>query len=197
MATPAKDDPEVDWIRRTQQGDGDAYALLVARYERRVFSVVYRILHRREEVEEVSQEIFIKAFVAVRNYHFDAAFGTWLMRIAINHCYDQLRRRRSSRVTYFSEMTPEGEQAVVLGTESGEVSGGRVQADIENRDLVKKLLERAPPEDRVILTLKEIEDLSVEEISKLLKLKSSTVKVRLHRARKRMLADFRRWQEGK
>jgi len=197
MATPAKDDPEVDWIRRTQQGDGDAYALLVARYERRVFSVVYRILHRREEVEEVSQEIFIKAFVAVRNYHFDAAFGTWLMRIAINHCYDQLRRRRSSRVTYFSEMTPEGEQAVVLGTESGEVSGGRVQADIENRDLVDKLLERAPPEDRVILTLKEIEDLSVEEISKLLKLKSSTVKVRLHRARKRMLADFRRWQEGK
>jgi len=197
MATLAKDDPEVEWIRRTQQGDGDAYALLVARYERRVFSVVYRILHRREEVEEVSQEIFVKAFVAVKNYHFDAAFGTWLMRIAINHCYDQLRRRRSSRVTYFSEMTPEGEQAVVLGTESGEVSGGRVQADIENRDLVKKLLERAPPEDRVILTLKEIEDLSVEEISKLLKLKSSTVKVRLHRARKRMLADFRRWQEGK
>ena len=197
MATLAKDDPEVEWIRRTQQGDGDAYALLVARYERRVFSVVYRILHRREEVEEVSQEIFVKAFLAVRNYHFDAAFGTWLMRIAINHCYDRLRRRRSSRVTYFSEMTPESEQAIVLGTESREVSGGRVQADIENRDLVEKLLERAPPEDRVILTLKEIEALSVEEISKLLKLKSSTVKVRLHRARKRMLADFRRWQEGK
>lgn len=197
MATLAKDDPEVEWIRRTQQGDGDAYALLVARYERRVFSVVYRILHRREEVEEVSQEIFIKAFVAVGNYHFDAAFGTWLMRIAINHCYDQLRRRRSSRVTYFSEMSQEGEQAIVLGTESGEAGGERVQADIENRDMVEKLLERAPPEDRVILTLKEIEDLSVEEISKLLKLKSSTVKVRLHRARKRMLADFRRWQEGK
>jgi len=197
MATLAKDDPEVEWIRRTQQGDGDAYALLVARYERRVFSVVYRILHRREEVEEVSQEIFVKAFLAVRNYHFDAAFGTWLMRIAINHCYDQLRRRRSSRISYFSEMTPESEQAIVLGTESREVSGGRVQADIENRDLVEKLLERAPPEDRVILTLKEIEALSVEEISKLLKLKSSTVKVRLHRARKRMLADFRRWQEGK
>jgi RNA polymerase sigma-70 factor (ECF subfamily) len=197
MATLAKDDPEVEWIRRTQQGDGEAYALLVARYERRVFSVVYRILHRREEVEEVSQEIFIKAFLAVGNYHFDAAFGTWLMRIAINHCYDQLRRRRSSRVTYFSEMSQEGEQAIVLGTQSGAAGGERVQADIENRDMVEKLLERAPPEDRVILTLKEIEDLSVEEISKLLKLKSSTVKVRLHRARKRMLADFRRWQEGK
>ncbi len=197
MATLEKDDPEVEWIRRTQRGDGDAYALLVARYERRVFSLVYRILHRREEVEEVSQEIFVKAFLAVGNYHFEAAFGTWLMRIAINHCYDQLRRRRSSRLTYFSEMSQESEQAVVLGTESREGGGGRVQADIESRDLAGKLLERAPPEDRVILTLKEIEDLSVEEIGKLLKLKSSTVKVRLHRARKRMLADFRRWQEGK
>jgi len=196
MATLEKDDPEVEWIRRTQQGDGDAYALLVARYERRVFSLVYRILRRREEVEEVAQEIFIKAFLAVGNYHFDAAFSTWLMRIAINHCYDQLRRRRSSRLTYFSEMSEEGEQAVVFGTESRE-GGGRVQMDLENRELVERLLERAPPEDRVILTLKELEDLSVEEISKLLRLKSSTVKVRLHRARKRMLADFRRWQEGK
>lgn len=196
MATLDKDDPEVQWIRRTQQGDGDAYALLVARYERRVFSLVYRILRRREEVEEVAQEIFIKAFLAVGNYHFEAAFSTWLLRIAINHCYDQLRRRRSSRLMYFSEMSEEGEQAVVLGTESRE-GGGRVQADLEHRELVEKLLERAPAEDRVILTLKEIEDLSVEEISKLLRLKSSTVKVRLHRARKRMLADFRRWQEGK
>ena len=197
MATLEQDDPEVEWIRRTQQGDGEAYALLVGRYERRVFSLVYRILHRREEVEEVSQEIFIKAFLAVGNYHFEAAFGTWLMRIAINHCYDQLRRRRSSRVTYFSEMSEQGEQAVAQGAESREGAGGRVQQDIENRELAMKLLERAPPEDRVILTLKEIEDLSVEEISTLLKLKSSTVKVRLHRARKRMLADFRRWQEGK
>ncbi len=196
MATLAKDDPEIEWIRRTQKGDGDAYALLVDRYQRRVFSLVYRILHRREEVEEVSQEIFIKAFLAIGNYHFDAAFGTWLMRIAINHCYDQLRRRRSSRVTYFSEMSEEGEQAVVQGTESQE-GGGQVQADIESRELAGKLLERASPEDRVILTLKEIEDLSVEEISKLLKLKSSTVKVRLHRARKRMLADLRRLREGK
>ncbi|HEV2426082.1 MAG TPA: sigma-70 family RNA polymerase sigma factor [Terriglobia bacterium] len=196
MATLEKDDPEVEWIRRTQQGDGDAYALLVARYERRVFSSVYRILRRREEVEEVAQEIFVKAFLAVGSYHFEAAFSTWLMRIAINHCYDQLRRRRSSRLTYFSEMSEEGEQAVVQGTESRGGGGGRVQLDLENRELAEKMLERAPPEDRVILTLKEIEDLSVEEISKLLRLKSSTVKVRLHRARKRMLADFRRWQEG-
>lgn len=195
MASLKQDDPEVEWIRRTQAGDGEAYSSLVERYERRVFSLVYRVVRRREEVEEIAQEIFVKAFLAVGSYHFDAAFGTWLMRIAINHCYDHLRRRRSSRVTYFSEMSENSERAVVSGSESLETSGEGLQRGLETRDLAEKLLERAPPEDRIILTLKEIEDLSVEDIANLLELKSSTVKVRLHRARKRMLADFRRWQK--
>ena len=195
MATSARQDPtELEWIRRTQRGDGEAYALLVERYQRRVFNLVYRMVGRREEVEEIAQEIFIKAFLAAGGYHFDALFGTWLMRIAINHCYDHLRRRRASRLTYFSEMTLDGEQAVVGGSEDPRGGGERLQFDLENRELVQKLLERAPSEDRVILTLKELEDLSVEEIAELLCLKTSTVKVRLHRARKRMLADFQRWE---
>lgn len=194
MATSGKQDPaELDWIERTQRGDGEAYALLVERYQHRVFNLVYRMVARREEVEEIAQEVFVKAFLAARSYHFEAAFSTWLMRIAINHCYDHLRRRRASRLTYFSEMSAETEHAVSGGSESPTGSGEQLQADIENRELARKLLERAPPEDRVILTLKELEDLSVEEIAELLRLKPSTVKVRLHRARKRMLADFQRW----
>ncbi|HUI40505.1 MAG TPA: sigma-70 family RNA polymerase sigma factor [Terriglobia bacterium] len=196
MASGRQDDPEVEWIRRTQRGEGDAYAFLVERYQRRVFSLVYRMLRRREDVEEVAQEIFVKAFLAVGGYNFEASFGTWLMRIGINHCYDQLRRRRASRLQYFSEMSEESEQAVAGGAESLDGSGDRIEHDLESRDLVGKLLERAPAEDRVIVTLKELEDRSVEEIADLLKLKPSTVKVRLHRARKRMLADLRRWQEG-
>jgi RNA polymerase sigma-70 factor (ECF subfamily) len=194
MATSARQDAtELDWIRRTQRGDGEAYAFLVERYQRRVFNLVYRMVGRREEVEEIAQEVFVKAFLAASGYHFDASFATWLMRIAINHCYDRLRRRRASRLTYFSEMSAETEQAVVGSSESPAASGERLQLDLENRDLAGKLLERAPPEDRVILTLKELEDLSVDEIADLLRLKPSTVKVRLHRARKRMLADFQRW----
>jgi RNA polymerase sigma-70 factor, ECF subfamily len=196
MATAARQDPtEVDWIRRTQRGDGEAYALLVERYQRRVFSLVYRMIGRREEVEEIAQEVFVKAFLAVGGYHFDALFSTWLMRIAINHCYDHLRRRRASRLSYFSEMSPETEQAVAGGSEDPESSGERLQLELESRELVQKLLERAPPDDRVILTLKELEDLSIEEIADLLQLNPSTVKVRLHRARKRMLADFEGWEQ--
>ena len=197
MAIARNDDPEVDWIRRTQRGDGDAYTLLVERYQRRTFSLVYRMVGRREEVEEIAQEVFVKAFLAISSYHFEASFGTWLMRIAINHCYDHLRRRRASRLTYFSEMSPESEQSVEAVAESQQASGGQLELDLQNRDLAKRLLERASPDDRVILTLKELEDLSVDEIANLLKLKPSTVKVRLHRARKRLLADFERLGQGR
>jgi RNA polymerase sigma-70 factor, ECF subfamily len=196
METGRQDDQEVEWVRCIQRGDGEAYAPLVERYQRRLFSLVYRMVGRREEVEELVQEIFVKAFLAAPNYNFEASFGTWLMRIAINHCYDHLRRRRASRLTYFSEISEESEQALESGAESETTGGERLEADLESRELAQKLLERAPPQDRVILTLKELEDLSVEEIADLLKLRPSTVKVRLHRARKRMLADYHRWRQG-
>jgi RNA polymerase sigma-70 factor, ECF subfamily len=196
METARQDDQEVEWVRRIQRGDGEAYAPLVERYQRRLFSLVYRMVGRREEVEELVQEIFVKAFLAAPHYNFEASFGTWLMRIAINHCYDHLRRRRASRLTYFSEISEESEQALESGAESEATGGERLEADVESRELAQKLLERAPPQDRVILTLKELEDLSVEEIADLLKLRPSTVKVRLHRARKRMLADYHRWRQG-
>jgi len=197
MASSRQEDPEVEWIRRTQQGDSETYALLVERYRQRIFSLVYRMVRRREDVEELAQEIFVKAYLAIEGYNFAASFGTWLIRIGINHCYDHLRRRKASRLLYFSEMSEESERAVVAGTENEAASGAQVERELQSRDLAARLLERAPAEDRVILTLKELEDRSVEEIAELLKLKPSTVKVRLHRARKRMLADLRRWQGGK
>src|SRR5579863_6325955 len=139
MATSVKQDAtEVEWIRRTQRGDGNAYALLVERYQRRVFSLVYRMVRRREEVEDIAQEIFVKAFLAVEGYNFEASFGTWLMRIGINHCYDHLRRRKSSRLTYFSEMSEEGERAIVGATESPEGSGEKIEVDLASRDLAAK-----------------------------------------------------------
>jgi len=197
MASAGQDDSEVEWIRRVQRGDREAYGPLVDRYQRRIFAVVYRVLRRREDVEEIAQEIFLKAYLAAGTYNFESSFGTWLMRIAVNHCYDHLRRRRSSKVTYFSEMSEVGERAVLAGSESRETSGDRLEQQLESQDLVEKLLERAPAEDRVILTLKELEDMSVKEIAEVLKLNAGTVKVRLHRARKRMLEDYRRSRRGR
>ena len=188
---------EVELIRRVQRGDSEAFGSLVERYQSRIFSIVFHLVRRRDEVEDLAQEIFFKAFRAIRNYNFQSSFATWLSRIAVNHCYDYLRKVRSSRLSYYSEMTEEGARELERKAESPPPQGLDHGERLTLRDFVGRLMARAPADDRLILTLKELEDYSVEEIADLLKLKPSTVKVRLHRARKRMVADLERWrQEG-
>ena len=189
---------EIECIRRAQQGDGEAFGPLVERHQQRIFSIVFHLVRRRDEVEDLALEIFFKAFRAIRSYNFQSSFATWLSRIAVNHCYDYLRKVRASRISYYSEMPEESARELERKVESPQPRGLDHGEKVALRDFVGRLLARAPADDRVILTLKELEDFSVEEISDLLNLKSSTVKVRLHRARKRMLEDLGRWrQEGK
>jgi len=158
---------------------------------------VFHLVRRRDEVEDLTQEVFFKAFRAIRSYNFQSSFATWLSRIAVNHCYDYLRKVRASRLSYYSEMTEESARELERKAESPPPQGLDHGEKITLREFVGRLLERAPEDDRLVLSLKELEDYSVEEIADLLKLKPSTVKVRLHRARKRMLADLERWrQEG-
>lgn len=188
-------DEEVDWIRRSQGGDREAFSKLAERYRKRVFSLVFHLVRRQDQVEDLAQEILIKAFVAIRSYTFQAAFRTWLSQIAVNHCYDYLRHERVSRVSYYGSMSEERQRELEGRLESPEPGGLTTEERVALRDFASKLLERAPRDDRVLLTLKELEDLSVEEIAEILKVKQSTVKVRLHRARKRMLEDLKRWRQ--
>jgi len=198
MASPEPDvAQELEWIKAAQQGDGGAFGFLVERYQRRIFSLVHHLVRQREDVEDLAQEIFIKTFRSLRSYNFQASFITWLSRVAVNHCYDYLRRLRASPVTYYSQMGEEGQRNLEAHAESPE-EGGLDQAErTALQDLVGKLLDRAPANDRLILTLKELEGYSVEEISDLLNLKTSTVKVRLHRARKRILEDLQELRAGR
>ncbi|HUX09587.1 MAG TPA: sigma-70 family RNA polymerase sigma factor [Terriglobia bacterium] len=188
---------EAEWIRRCQCGEKEAFAPLVDAYQRRIFSIVFHLVRRRNDVEDIVQEIFMKAFGAIESYNAQSLFGTWLNRIAVNHCYDYLRRQRSSRVTYFWEMSEEGQRQIESHSHSPEAGGLNSEEKLALGDFVTKLLARAPADDRVILTLKEIEDKSVDEIAEILGLNLSTVKVRLHRARKRMVKDLQKWQEGR
>jgi RNA polymerase sigma-70 factor (ECF subfamily) len=186
---------EIECIQRVQQGDAEAFGPLVERYQQRIFSIAFHLVRRRDEVEDLAQEIFFKAFRAIRSYNFESSFATWLSRIAVNHCYDYLRKVRASRISYYSEMSEESAQELERKVESPPPQGLDHGEKLALGDFVGKLLDRAPAGDRVILTLKELEDYSVEEIADLLNLKSSTVKVRLHRARKRMLEDLERWRQ--
>ncbi|MGH9469862.1 MAG: RNA polymerase sigma factor [Terriglobia bacterium] len=196
MQSDPQDAQEVDWVRRAQNGDHEAFGLLVERYQRRVFSIAFHIVRQRDETEDLAQEIFLKVFRAIRSYNWRASFGTWVARIAVNHCYDYLRRQRSSRLSYQWQLSEEALRALESAASQPHEGAPNLDEQIAWKDLAQKLLDRAPPEDRIVLTLKEIEDLSVEEIAETLDWTASKVKVRLHRARKRMLADLKRWRKG-
>jgi RNA polymerase sigma-70 factor (ECF subfamily) len=188
---------EIEWIKRAQQGDAEAFGPLVRKYQQRVLSLVYHLVRRRDEVEDLAQEIFIKAFRAVHTYNFQSSFATWLSRIATNHCYDYLRHERASRVSFYWQMGENSQQELEANAEGRPEDQLDHEEQVVLKDLVDKLLNRAPENDRAIVVLKELQDYSVDEIAEILHLKPTTVKVRLHRARKRMLEDLRRWREEK
>jgi len=195
MGSSETEIPESEWIRRVQRGDREAFAPLLERHQKRVFSLVYHLVRRRDEVEDIAQEIFVKAFRGIRSYNFQASFGTWLSRIAVNHCYDYLRREQKAKLAYYWQIGEEGSRAIEGQAQSLPEGALNLEQESEARDLAAKLLARAPAEDRTILVLKELEDRSVEEIAAILQLRPNTVKVRLHRARKRMLEDWKRWRQ--
>jgi len=186
---------EVEWVRRVQGGEREAFGPLVELHERRVRSLVFHLLRRHHEVDDIAQEIFFKAFKGIRSYNFQSSFGTWLARIAVNHCYDYLRREQKTRVSYYWQFSEESARALEQAAERQDDFA--VDEQVALRDLVEKLLEQAPAADRIVLVLKDLEDRSVEEIAEMLKVRVNTVKVRLHRARKRMLERLRKGRLGR
>lgn len=194
METNVQDPQEIDWIHRAQQGEEEAFRQLVEKYQRRVLSLVFHLVRQPNEVEDLTQEVFVKIFRAIRSYNFRASFGAWVSRITVNHCYDYLRRQRSSHLTYYWQLPEERRQMLEAGVTPHHDDGPTLEDDAVVKDLVGKLLDRAPAEDRIVLVMKEVENLSVEEIGEILNWTVSKVKVRLHRARKRMLVDMKRWR---
>jgi RNA polymerase sigma-70 factor (ECF subfamily) len=173
-------------------GDERAFEELFLRHRRRVALIASRFFRRREQIEEVVQETFAKAFFALGEFsnRQGGSFAAWLARIAFNACYDELRRqKRRPEPASLSEMTEEETAHLRERVRDG---GGAESAAV-SRDLAAKLLARLSPEDRLVLVMLDAEGLSVAEIAGLLGWSESKVKVRAHRARaslRRVLERF-------
>jgi RNA polymerase sigma-70 factor (ECF subfamily) len=173
-------------------GDERAFEELFLRHRRRVALIASRFFRRREQIEEVVQETFAKAFFALGDFsnRRGGSFAAWLARIAFNACYDELRRqKRRPEPASLSEMTEEETSRL---RERLRDDGGAESAAV-SRDLAAKLLARLSPEDRLVLVMLDAEGLSVAEIAGLMGWSESKVKVRAHRARaslRRVLERF-------
>ncbi len=183
---------EEELIRRAQEGDTAAYEGLLRAHQQRVFAIVGGILRRREDIEDVAQQIFIKVYVSLKQFDSRSTFSTWLYKIAVNECYDYLRKKRVRKLVYEADLSEEQVRQLQAFESGGAPAPPDASQRAELRQTVGRLLDELNEEDRMMLILKEVEGFSVEEIGRVLDINVNTVKVRMFRARGRLIEVYRK-----
>lgn len=186
-------DREIDQqlVERAQSGDKRAFELLVIKYQRKVERLLSRIVRNQDEIEDVAQEAFIKAYRALGNFRGDSAFYTWLYRIAVNTAKNYLisQSRRAPTSTEFDAEEAEGfEDATGLrdiATPDAQLMSKQIG------EIVNRTIDALPNELRTAITLREIEGLSYEEIAQIMDCPIGTVRSRIFRAREAVAEQLR------
>jgi RNA polymerase sigma-70 factor (ECF subfamily) len=160
---------DAELVRRFQSGEEDAFVTLMARHERRVYNLAYRMMGDPEEARDATQDAFLACFRRLSTFRGESAFTTWLHRVAVNACYDALRRRRDTTSLEDRPVEP----APIPD------HADRAVAALD----VQRALLTVPPDFRVVLVMHEIQDMPLEEIGAVLGIPVGTVKSRLHRGR--------------
>jgi len=174
---------EAELIAAVLTGDSASFEPLVHKYSPRVFATARRYARRESEVEDIVQEVWLKSFHKLKSFRGDAPFEHWLMRLAVRTCYDFLRGHQRNREASFSDLSePENEW---LERFAAQPESASERADAA-KQLIERILEQMSPPARLVITLLEIEDRSVKEISELTGWSVPLVKVRAFRARAEM-----------
>jgi RNA polymerase sigma-70 factor (ECF subfamily) len=187
-------------VRRAQAGDQSAYADLVRMHQSRILAVVGGILRGSEDVEDVTQQALVKAYLSLKRFDLRSAFGTWLYKIAVNECWDYFRKKKVRRLVYEADMSDEQirQMEATPDSRSGATrAGSDASRQTEQRDLLERLLGELDEKDRTMLVMKEVGGFTVEEIGEVIGLNVNTVKVRLFRARARLVEVYRRRLKGR
>ena len=174
---------EADLIAAVLAGDSASFEPLVVKYSPRVFATARRYARRESEIEDIVQEVWLKAFHKLKSFRGEAPFEHWLMRMAVRTCYDFLRGHQRNRESSFSEISePEEDCLDRFVADPGSAPENADAAKL----LIDRVLEKLSPDARLVITLLEIEDRSVKEIAALTGWSVPLVKVRAFRARGEM-----------
>src|SRR6201987_564702 len=140
LSRRSKGEEERDLVRLAQNGTEAAFEELIRRHQRRVFALVGSILRRREDVEDVAQQVFLKVFISIKRFDQRAAFSTWLYKITVNECWDLLRKKKVRPLVYESDLSEE-QARLVITAEAKETPGPDIGERIVAREPVERLLE--------------------------------------------------------
>jgi RNA polymerase sigma-70 factor (ECF subfamily) len=183
--------PEGALVQRAQAGDESAFREIVERYQSKVFSIIHGIVRQRNDVEDIAQQVFAKVYSSLKSFDFRSSLITWIYKITVNECFDYLRKRKVRRLVYESDLS-EDEVRRVENTEPATDRQVPVDSSLAQRDYVLKLLTRVSEEERMLLILKEVEGFSVEELAGKTGMNENTVKVKLFRARQKLVKAAQR-----
>jgi len=177
------DPAEAETIAAVLRGETARFEALVRAYAPRVFATARRYARRESEVEDIAQEVWLKAFEKLGSYRGEAPFEHWLMRLTVRTCYDFLRRHRRNRERAFSDLSETENEWLERFARAPETASERADAA---KQLVERVLAQLSPPARLVITLLELEDRSIKEIAALTGWSVALVKVRAFRARAQM-----------
>lgn len=179
---------EQELIEKARAGDASAFNQVVLAYRKRILGTISRLIGRPEDVEDVAQEVFVRLYYSLDQLRTAEVFEPWLYRLTVNASYDYLRRARRRNESRMADLS---EQQVMM---ADSVAGGRQQTETRQksqvREFVDALFRHVSEEDRVLLTLKEVEGLSLKELEQIYNVNENALKVRLFRARQRVLKAY-------
>ena len=185
---------DFELIKRAQAGDGGAFNEVVQAYRKRILGTIARLIARPDEVEDVGQEVFLRLYFSLDQLRSPEVFEPWLYRLTVNAAYDYLRKQRRRQESRMADLS---EQQVMI---ADAVAGGKQESEERRkkqlRETVDALLSAVSEEDRILLTLKEVEGLSLKELEAIYGANENALKVRLFRARQRVLKSVGGLERG-
>ena len=174
--------PERDLVQQLQASDEVAFRELIDRYQSKVYRLAYGILRNRDDADDIAQQVFVKVYFSIKGFDARSSLYTWIHRIAVNECYGLLRKKRLK----LSNESDSADNAISMRVQMARDPRPTSDRVVVQRDLLNKLLERLPEEERHLLLLKELEGYSVAQLSEETGLNENTIKVRLFRTRQRL-----------
>lgn len=183
-------DEERPLLERLRRGDADAYESLVRENSGRMLGAIRRILRNEEDAQEALQDAFLSAFRGIGSFAGEARLSTWLHRIAVNAALMKLRSKRAVQEKPIDDLFPRFDETghELVPSEAWTESAEELAAKAETRALVRTLIDELPETYRVALLLRDIEELSTEEVARQLEVTPNAVKIRVHRARQALRA---------
>lgn len=179
---------DFELIERARSGDDGAFTQIVQAYRKRILGTIARLIGKPEDVEDVGQEVFVRLYYSLDQLRTREVFEPWLYRLTVNAAYDYLRKQRRRPESRMSDLSEQ--QVMLADAAAGGKKNEEEQRRSKIRERVQSLLGNVSEEDRILLMLKEVEGLSLKELEKIYKVNENALKVRLFRARQRVLKAF-------